>query len=63
MGPDLMDDLDRRLRDARPNAARVDEQAFDADLLDGLRHRPIDARRTVPRCRGRPRWRSGPSAR
>jgi hypothetical protein len=45
MGPDLTDDLDRRLRAARPRAARADEHAFDADLLARVREQPIAARR------------------
>jgi hypothetical protein len=46
---DLSDDLDRRLRAARPASARVDEHAFDDALLARLRREPIAARRTVPR--------------
>jgi hypothetical protein len=47
---DLTEDLDRRLRAARPLAARVDEHACDAELLARLRDLPIAARRTVPRA-------------
>jgi hypothetical protein len=46
---DLSDDLDRRLRAARPASARVDEHAFDDALLARVRREPIAARRTVPR--------------
>ncbi len=46
---DLTDDLDRRLRAARPAAARVDEHAFDGALLDRVSQGPIAARRSVPR--------------
>jgi hypothetical protein len=41
--------LDRRLRAARPLAARVDPTAFDQELLDRVRSLPIDRRRAVPR--------------
>ena len=50
MGNDLMDDLERRLRSARPSTARPDEGAFDAELLARVREQPIAARRTVPRA-------------
>jgi hypothetical protein len=50
MGHDLTDDLERRLRAARPRTARVEENAFDAELLVRLRGRPIAARRTLPRA-------------
>jgi hypothetical protein len=46
----LTDDLERRLRAARPRAARVDEDAFDAALLVRLRSQPMAARRTIPRA-------------
>jgi hypothetical protein len=46
----LTDDLDRRLRAARPPMARVDEDAFDAQLLARVREQPIAARRTVRRA-------------
>ncbi|MDX6620803.1 MAG: hypothetical protein QOK36_3189, partial [Gaiellales bacterium] len=46
---DLSDDLDRRLRAARPASARVDAHAFDDALLARVRREPIAARRTVPR--------------
>jgi hypothetical protein len=49
MDRDVTQDIDRRLRAARPAAARPDETAFDADLLASLHDRPIAARRTVPR--------------
>jgi hypothetical protein len=49
MEHDLTDDLERRLRAARPSAARADENAFDAELLARVRELPIAARRTVPR--------------
>jgi hypothetical protein len=45
----VTDDLQRRLRAARPPMARVDENAFDAELLARVREQPIAARRTVPR--------------
>jgi hypothetical protein len=48
MEHDVTHDLDQRLRAARPAAARVDETAFDADLLRGLRDQPIAHRRRVP---------------
>jgi hypothetical protein len=44
------DDLDRRLRAARPAAAIVDEHAHDPALLADVRRRPVAARRTVPRA-------------
>ena len=47
---DLTDDLERRLWAARPRMARIDENAFDADLLARLREQPIAARRSVPRA-------------
>jgi hypothetical protein len=42
--------LERRLRAARPLSARVDQAAFDQDLLDRVRNLPIDRRRAVPRA-------------
>ena len=45
----MTDDLERRLRAARPPMAHADEDAFDADLLARVREQPIAARRTVPR--------------
>ena len=50
MEHDMTDDLERRLRAARPAAAHVDEDAFDADLLARVREQPIAARRAVPRA-------------
>jgi hypothetical protein len=50
MEHDVIHDLDQRLRAARPAAARVDENAFDADLLTRLRDQPIGRRRRVPRA-------------
>jgi hypothetical protein len=50
MEHDVSDDLDRRLRAARPRVARADEHAFDAELLARVREQPIAARRTVPRA-------------
>jgi hypothetical protein len=50
MERDLMDDLERRLRAARPRMARVDENAFDEELLAHVRGQPIASRRTVPRA-------------
>jgi hypothetical protein len=51
---DLTDDLQRRLRAARPASARVDDDAFDGALLARVRQEPIAARRTVPRSVGLP---------
>lgn len=50
MAHDVTDELDRRLRAARPAMARVDEDAFDAQLLARVREQPIAARRTVRRA-------------
>lgn len=47
----LNDDLERRLRAARPRHARADEQALDTELLARVRQQPV-ARRTVPRTVG-----------
>jgi hypothetical protein len=49
MGNDLMNDLDRRLRAARPDTARPEDDAFDADLLARVRTQPVASRRAVPR--------------
>jgi hypothetical protein len=49
MEHDVIDDLEQRLRAARPQAARADGDAFNAELLARLREQPIDTRRTVPR--------------
>lgn len=46
----MTDDLERRLRAARPAMAHADEDAFDADLLARVRQQPIAARRAVPRA-------------
>jgi hypothetical protein len=46
---DVTDDLDRRLRAARPPTAVVDGDAFDAELLARVRSQPIAERRAVPR--------------
>ena len=46
---DLNDDLQRRLRAARPASARVDEHAFDGALLARVRQEPVAARRAIPR--------------
>jgi hypothetical protein len=46
---DMTDDLQRRLRAARPLAARVDQAAFDQELLDRVRRQPVGARRAVRR--------------
>ncbi len=46
---DLNDDLDRRLRAARPAASRVGDDAFDGALLARVRQQPIASRRSVPR--------------
>jgi hypothetical protein len=50
MERDVMDDLESRLRGARPRSARVDETAFDEELLAHVRGQPIASRRTVPRA-------------
>jgi hypothetical protein len=50
MAHDVTDDLDRRLRAARPPMARADANAFDAELLARVRDQPIAARRSVPRA-------------
>jgi hypothetical protein len=47
---DVTNDLERRLRAARPPMARPDENAFDAELLARVRVQPIAARRTLPRA-------------
>jgi hypothetical protein len=49
MERDMIDDLERRLRAARPAAARADENAFDAELLARVRDQPIARRSAVPR--------------
>ncbi len=46
----MTDDLERRLRAARPPMAHADENAFDEDLLARVREQPIAARRAVPRA-------------
>lgn len=50
MEPAVSDDLQARLRAARPRAGHVDDDAFDAELLTRLRTQPIDRRRAVPRA-------------
>jgi hypothetical protein len=50
MAHDVIDDLERRLRTARPAAAAVDPDAFDGELLARVRDQPIARRRTVPRA-------------
>ncbi len=50
MEHDVSDDLERRLRAARPHPACTDESAFDAALLARVRDQPIAARRAVPRA-------------
>ena len=52
MAHDVTDDLERRLRAARPRAAHIDEDAFDADLLARVREQPI-ARAAHRSARGR----------
>jgi hypothetical protein len=49
MEHDVNDDLERRLRAARPRAAVQDQDAFDVELLARVRDQPIASRRTVPR--------------
>ena len=49
MEHDMIDELERRLHAARPRTARVDENAFDAELLARVRDQPIARRRIVPR--------------
>jgi hypothetical protein len=46
MGNTVIDD---RLRAARPEAANVEEDAFDAELLAHVQRLPIERRHTVPR--------------
>jgi hypothetical protein len=46
----VIDDLERRLHAARPRTARVDENAFDEELLAHVRRQPIASRRKVPRA-------------
>ena len=41
--------IDDRLRAARPEAAHVEEDAFDAELLAHVQRLPVERRRTVPR--------------
>jgi hypothetical protein len=50
MEHDVTDDLDRRLRAARPPMAVADPDAFDSELLALVRSQPIAARRGVPRA-------------
>jgi hypothetical protein len=50
MERDVIDDLERRLRAARPRTARPDESACDEELLAHVRGQPIASRRTVPRA-------------
>ena len=45
----MTDDLERRLRAARPPSAEVDEHAFDPLLLARIRELPVARRRRVPR--------------
>ena len=46
---DLMDDLDVRLRQSRPDDADVDADAFDADLLARVRSTPMTPRSVARR--------------
>jgi hypothetical protein len=46
----MTDDLQQRLRAARPQTADVDEHAFDGELLNRVRAQPIATRRSVPRA-------------
>ena len=46
MGNPVIED---RLRAARPEAAIVDEDAFDADLLAQVQRLPVERRRRSPR--------------
>ena len=50
MRTDMTDDLDRRLRAARPREARADEYGVDAELLARVREEPIAPRRGVRRA-------------
>lgn len=50
MEHDVIDDLESRLRAARPPAARPDENAFNAELLARVCAQPIAARRTRSRA-------------
>jgi hypothetical protein len=45
----VIDDLESRLRAARPGSARPDDGAFDAELLARVREQPVARRRTLPR--------------
>jgi hypothetical protein len=47
---ELTDDIESRLRAARPRVAVADESAFDAELLARVRSQPIAPRRAVPRA-------------
>jgi hypothetical protein len=49
MGNDLMDDLDRRLRAARPASAEPDWDSLDTDLLARVRSQPIASKGSVPK--------------
>lgn len=49
MEPLMTDDLETRLRGARPRAAQPDVAAFDAELLARVRVLPISSRRSLPR--------------
>ena len=57
---DVTDGLELRLRAARPRAARVDEDAFDPELLARVRDQPIAARAAPCRALSRSRWRPAP---
>jgi hypothetical protein len=46
----VTDDLDRRLRAARPAAAAVDDHDHDPELLAAVRRQPVAGRRPVPRA-------------
>jgi hypothetical protein len=50
MGHDLMEDLDHRLRAARPPAALPADDAVDINLLARISAQPIASRRAVPRA-------------
>jgi hypothetical protein len=48
------DELDQRLRAARPDSLDVEDGAFDATLLARVRAQPIERRRAIPRRVGIP---------
>src|SRR3954469_6496366 len=49
MGNDLIEDVDRRLRAARPASAEPDWDTIDADRLARVREQPVARKGTVPK--------------